>query len=540
MIMNVKRAATILLLLLLTPLPALCAVTVRNFTTVGAQVVRFDTAGNAIDAHDGMILQVGATFYLYGTSYGCGFVWMTTSPFCGFRVYSSTDLINWTNLGTLFDPTTPTWKSRCVTIRPNNCFRPHVIYNAANNNYVLWINTSDPGAKGYRVFTSSGPAGPFKEQAGPDMGNHTVNGDFALFVDDDRTGYIVYRFWDSGLTGGVNGELYVRALSPNYLTVTGSATATGANVGKGGEAPAMFKKGLTYYISYTPLCPFCASSLTVYKTASRPLGLWSDHAQINATSCGGQASFVSKLTINSATVYLYGADLWHDSVPPPSSIPPVVTWEPGRLGLRNQGQANFFWIPLTFSGTVINPVICAPTFTAALTAHPPVKDASVDQSSGRDFFQQLCVSGSLDGVHHRVQTFVPARAGTLKAIRFTTYQGPAPCDVSGCTPPNASLNVDLVTVDGTGKPSSTLHAATVAQSTIPWSPTVMTIPMNVPIKSGSVYGIHIYSSTTTGCYGLAYSDGNAYPAGKEYLSTDSGLTYSLEPSRALKFQDIVP
>jgi hypothetical protein len=58
---------------------------------------------------------------------------------------------------------------------------------------------------------------------------------------------------------------------------------------------------------------------------------------------------------------------------------------------------------------------------------------------------------------------------------------------------------------------------------------MITIPMNVSIKAGSIYGIHVYSSTTTGCYGLAYSDSSAYPAGNEYVSKDSGMTYSLEP-----------
>jgi hypothetical protein len=526
------RAPTVFLLLVVTVPPALANVTVRNFTPGGAQVVRFDTAGNAIDAHDGMIVQVGSTFYLYGTSYGCGFVWMTKSPWCGFRVYSSTDLINWTNLGTLFDPLTATWQTRC-----GSCFRPHVIYNAANNNYILWINTTDPGAKGYRVFSSSSPAGPFTEQAVPDMGNNIVKGDFALFVDDGNAGYIAYRSFDNGLMG----DIYVQALTSDYLNVTGPATSIGANVGGGGEAPAMFKKGRTYYITYSPLCPFCNGVPTVYKTASRPLGPWSEYTQISSTSCGGQASFVSKLTINSATVYLYGADLWRSGgAAPPRSTSSVVTWEPRSFGFFNQGQANFFWIPLEFSGTAINTLACDAAFTAALTTNPPALEATVDQSSGQDLFQQYCTSGSLDSSHHRVQTFVPARSGTLKDIRFTTYQGPTSCNAASCTPPNADLNVDLVTVDATGKPSGVLHAATVARGTIPWSPTVMTIPMNVSIKAGSIYGIHVYSATTTGCYGLAYADSNAYVPGKEYVSTDSGETYSFEPGRVLKFQDLYP
>src|SRR5687767_4532730 len=59
-------------------------------------LVKFDENGNGIDAHDGELLKFGDTYYWYGTSYGCGFEWKNTeSPFCGFKVYSSKDLVNW-------------------------------------------------------------------------------------------------------------------------------------------------------------------------------------------------------------------------------------------------------------------------------------------------------------------------------------------------------------------------------------------------------------------------------------------------------------
>ena len=94
-------------------------------------------------------------------------------------------------------------------------------------------------------------------------------------------------------------------------------------------------------------------------------------------------------------------------------------------------------------------------------------------------------------------------------------------------------------MDGTGKPTSVLRATTVPRSTIPWSPTAITVAMNAAVNTGSTYGIHVYTSATSGCYGFAYNDSNAYPAGKEYFSSNSGSTYSLELNRSLKFQDIV-
>src|SRR5947209_18826897 len=74
--------------------------------------IRFDDQGNGVDAHDGEIKQFGSKYYLYGTSYGCGYVRFDgfgsdtrpVTPFCGFVVYESTDLRHWKYDGPLFDP----------------------------------------------------------------------------------------------------------------------------------------------------------------------------------------------------------------------------------------------------------------------------------------------------------------------------------------------------------------------------------------------------------------------------------------------------
>ncbi|HEX8007300.1 MAG TPA: hypothetical protein VF482_12810, partial [Trebonia sp.] len=61
--------------------------TLVNFNSSGQQIVRFDTNGNAVDAHDGQLARFGDTYYLYGTSYNCGYRWTINSSFCGFKVY---------------------------------------------------------------------------------------------------------------------------------------------------------------------------------------------------------------------------------------------------------------------------------------------------------------------------------------------------------------------------------------------------------------------------------------------------------------------
>jgi hypothetical protein len=82
------------------PAGAATAPTITNFDAHGHQVVRFDTAGNAIDAHDGGIVRFSDAYYLYGTSYNCGFTLLETgTPWCGIAVYRSTDLVHWSPAG---------------------------------------------------------------------------------------------------------------------------------------------------------------------------------------------------------------------------------------------------------------------------------------------------------------------------------------------------------------------------------------------------------------------------------------------------------
>src|SRR4030088_3471649 len=88
-------------------------VRVVNKEDAGHQLSRFDVAGDSLDAHDGSVLKVGKLFYLYGTSYACGYQYTVNSSFCGFKAYSSPDLVHWTDRGYVVAP------SGC-----SYCFRP--------------------------------------------------------------------------------------------------------------------------------------------------------------------------------------------------------------------------------------------------------------------------------------------------------------------------------------------------------------------------------------------------------------------------------
>ena len=225
----------------------------RNFDEAGHQVMRFDTEGDPIDAHDGAIAQFGNRYYLYGTSYDCGYQWTVNDRFCGFKVYSSPDLEHWTDEGHVAP-------ARACQF----CFRPHVTYNARTDKYVMWVNDQSVTDR-FRAYTADKPIGPFTEAPIPDLPDDTYcTADLDLFVDDDGTGYLA--------CSRSNWHIAVIELTDDYLSTTGRFAVTGVTRV---EAPAMFKRDGTYYLAMSdPNCGYCTGTGTSYLTAKDPLGTW--------------------------------------------------------------------------------------------------------------------------------------------------------------------------------------------------------------------------------------------------------------------------
>ena len=60
-----------------------------------------------VDLHDGTVVKVDSTYYLYGTKYGCGFTWGNPAThWCGFGVSTAPSLDGpWSPVTTLVAPT---------------------------------------------------------------------------------------------------------------------------------------------------------------------------------------------------------------------------------------------------------------------------------------------------------------------------------------------------------------------------------------------------------------------------------------------------
>jgi hypothetical protein len=473
--------------------------TVTNFDKDGHQVTRFNTVGDAIDAHDGEIALFNGVYYLYGTSYDCGFEWGNKSaPFCGFKSYSSTDMVNWTDKGFLFDATTQVWQTRCNG-NTYGCFRPHVIFNKKTGLYVLWINVYD-NVSGYRVFTAQKPAGPFTEVAEPKLAVNSNapaaglnNGDHDTFVDDDGTAYLAFTDWRT------KGTIVIEKLTDDYLTGTGEVVK---NITKGEtEAPGMFKRNGIYYVVYSdPNCGYCSGTGASYRTAPSPMGPWSEGKKISDNSCGGQPSFVSTIKLGSGTVFLFGSDLWNNAA-------------------KNEALANYYWAPLTFAADgSINPMTCGQTFKVS---------TSNDKAAGSPDLKGYRTFCDISKAIQRLQPFKALASGTLATLQFTSFK---------TAYPDAGLQVILYKADYTGKPiGEALSTETIAATSVGWSARGLSVHPKIALTKGVSYCFVIKSAAVTGCYGFAYrdSDKSLTPA---LYSNDNGSTFSAEKGRVLKFK----
>ncbi|MGN0243178.1 MAG: family 43 glycosylhydrolase [Lachnospiraceae bacterium] len=137
--------------------------------------------------------------------------------------------------------------------------RPKVVYNAKNNNYVMWfhLDGQDTGIRIGKyawadagVAVSDSPTGPFKYIGKADLtvGKELVSSssgatdmlrDMTLFVDDDGTGYVLHSNED-------NQTLYIDELTDDYTGITGNFSRNFIGISR--EAPAILKHNGTYYI----------------------------------------------------------------------------------------------------------------------------------------------------------------------------------------------------------------------------------------------------------------------------------------------------
>lgn len=455
---------------------------------------------------------------MIGDFHQCGFDWTIPSPWCGARVYSSTDLKYWTDLGYLFDASTTAWQNRCAGGQngPTACFAPKMVFNASSGKYVLWLNQfgNPPDTAGQNNFVMlcdqpfSTPATIATNcvlQTNPSgFANSPVEVP-ALWIDAGGQGYAI---WSNLNTR----EIWIQALNSTYTDVTGPATDTGLN----GEAPFLFARAGTYYAGVGSLCSLCVGgSQLSYSKASSALGTYNSSTVLNANSCNGQPRQVDVIDAGGGNItYLYSADQYD--------------------GFNNAGLSNIYFQPLTFTGTNIDTFTCQTTVTiVGLTEVPfPPQNPVPDQTD-------LAYGNSQD--HCVVNNQIWREQIIKPTVTPLAYVNMGLAQNGGGV--NGDLTIQLTTLDGSNNPLTVLASQTITGPTMLWSSVWTRVNFNVAVTPGTSYGIVIKGSNTSGCFtSVMAQPGQAaqYPAGGYHYTLDGGSSWTDQPPVAVIFSSFAP
>src|SRR6478609_1816447 len=190
------------------------------------------------------------------------YIYPTTVNGKQFHAYSSYDLTNWKDEGTIFDI------GPGCSWAENNGWAPGVVFR--NNKYYFYYTAEVK----IGVAVGDSPLGPFTDLGYPLIGSDPYTTDIIdgmVFIDDDGQAYIYY--------GGSNGsQMVIRKLNPDMISLaTGPVNATPQNYTEG---PFMLKRNGIYYLMYSNGAWYNDTYNVQYSTASSPMGPWTYRGKI--------------------------------------------------------------------------------------------------------------------------------------------------------------------------------------------------------------------------------------------------------------------
>lgn len=175
---------------------------------------------------------------------------------------------------------------------------------------MLWYNWYPKLFDGQAgVAVSKTPTGPFRIVSTRVPLTQAADrvGDGSLFVDHDGTAYFIYSVI------GQDHSIRIERLTPDFL---GTTLEVSGVLGKGCEAPAMFRRLAHYYVLFGRTCCFCraGSNVRVYMS-SKPLGPYVRLPDINTNKnheriVDAQQTFVAEIPGRRGTLFMWMGDRW--------------------------------------------------------------------------------------------------------------------------------------------------------------------------------------------------------------------------------------
>lgn len=179
-------------------------------------------------------------------------------------LYTSTDLVNWTDHGVIASLNSFSWQS-------GSAWAPQCV--ERNGKFYLYcpLNSNINGRISIGVLVSNSPYGPFTDPLGKPLitGTNGANDyDPTAFIDDDGQAYL---YW------GGNGPCMWAKLNSDMISVSGSVQK--ANIDFTGtpseasytEGPWLYKHNKNYYLAWASRC--CPEGIG-YAMSTSPMGPW--------------------------------------------------------------------------------------------------------------------------------------------------------------------------------------------------------------------------------------------------------------------------
>ncbi|MFI6229510.1 glycoside hydrolase family 43 protein [Micromonospora echinospora] len=245
------------------------------------------TADPAPLVHDGRV-------YLYTGHDEDGSTYFTMREW---RVFSSADMVNWTDHGVPMSLATFAWADA-------NAWAGHVIPRNGKFYWYVPVRQRSNGQMVIGVGVADSPTGPFRDALGrPLVGNGEI--DPHAFVDDDGQAYL---YWG-------NPNLWYVRLNPDMVSFSGSPTRIplttagfGTRTGNPSrptlyeEGPWVYKRNGLYYMVFAAEC---CSEFIAYSTAPGPTGPWTYRGTIMPRQGSSFTNHAGVVDFNGGSYFFY-------------------------------------------------------------------------------------------------------------------------------------------------------------------------------------------------------------------------------------------
>ena len=212
------------------------------------------------------------------------------------RVWSSADMVNWTDHGSPMSLATFSWAGA-------DAWAGQAIFRNGKFYWYVPMRMSN-GAQAIGVGVSDSPTGPFRDALGrPLIQNAEI--DPTVYIDSDGQAYLFYgnpRLWYVKL----NADMISFSGSPTQipLTTAGFGTRTGDP-----NRPTLYEEGPWFYkrnnLYYTVFAARCCSEFIGYSTSPGPTGPWTYRGTIMPTQGSSFTNHAGVIDFNGGSYFFY-------------------------------------------------------------------------------------------------------------------------------------------------------------------------------------------------------------------------------------------